>query len=104
MPADTPITNGAAHAGPAFGSVLDRLLGSDPAATARDTIDDAKTQLTTAKNTAVATAKAHPVLSLLVLAGAVAAIGLLANPATRKAAIAGGLGLWKTFGSKVPLS
>jgi hypothetical protein len=54
-----------------------------------------------APKTLLASAKAHPVLSVLAVAGGIAGLVLLANPATRKAAIAGGLTLWKTYGGKL---
>lgn len=42
----------------------------------------------------LATARAHPVLSIAALIGGVAALGLLANPAGRRLALAAAPGAW----------
>lgn len=117
MPAQGPAyvpnqyTNGrAANDGGALG-FLDRFFGADTreavvekAQDARDIAiaktRDARAKASAAGNSVVATARAHPVLAALTVVGGLAAIGLLANPATRRAAIAGGTALWGKYGGK----
>jgi hypothetical protein len=106
-----PQSNGAANdSGGAFG-FLDRFFGPDTreavvekAQGARAMVagkaQDARANLSVARTNLVATAKAHPVLAVLTVVGGIAAIGLLANPATRRAAVAGGTALWGKYGHK----
>ena len=94
----TQFTNGAANdsAGPL--GFLDRFFGADTRETVREKAQDARTlvaekaqdaraNLSVAGNSLAATAKAHPVLAALTVVGGIAAIGLLANPATAPPAI-----------------
>ncbi len=92
-------------------SFLDRFFGPDTRAAvaetaldARDrvveTAQDARANLSVAGTSLAATARAHPLLAVLTVVGGIAAIGLLANPATRRAAIAGGAALWSKYGHK----
>lgn len=105
-------TNGAAanDGGGALG-FLDRFFGADTreavvekAGEARAIVaekaQEARAKAVVAGDSLVATAKAHPVLTVLTVVGGIAAIGLLANPATRRAAIAGGTALWGKYGDK----
>ena len=92
-------------------SFLDRFFGADTRETVREKAEearilvaektqDARANLSVAGANLVATARAHPVLAALTVVGGIAAIGLLANPATRRAAIAGGTALWSRYGQK----
>jgi hypothetical protein len=101
----------AANDGGALG-FLDRLFGPDTRQTVVDKAQDARAivaekaqdaraNLSVAGGNLAATARAHPVLAVLTVVGGIAAIGLLANPATRRAAIAGGTMLWSKYGSKL---
>lgn len=111
-PAHVPAQpNGAANdSGGALG-FLDRFFGPDTrgALTEKaldvrdqviDTAQDARANLSVAGTSLAATARAHPVLAVLTVVGGIAVIGLLANPATRRAAIAGGTALWSKYGRK----
>lgn len=96
--------------GGAFG-FLDRFFGADTrevvaekAGEARalvaETAQDVRAKASVASGNLAATARAHPLLTVLTVVGGIAAIGLLANPATRRAAIAGGSALWGRYGGK----
>ncbi len=106
-------TNGAANDSVRPLGFLDRFFGADTreavtgkALDARDrvveTAQDARANLSVAGTNLAATARAHPVLAVLTVVGGIAAIGLLANPATRRAAIAGGTALWSKYGDRLP--
>lgn len=107
-----PLADGhAANDGGGALGFLDRFFGADTreavVSKAQDARDlavagtrKARARATVAGNSVVATARAHPVLAVLTVVGGLAAIGLLANPATRRAAIAGGTALWGKYGDK----
>ena len=108
----TQITDGAAASDGSALGLLDRFFGPDTRETVREKAQEARTlvaekaqdaraNLSVAGSTLAATARAHPVLAVLTVVGGIAAIGLLANPATRRAAIAGGTMLWSKYGSKL---
>lgn len=109
----TQFTDGAANDGGRTFGFLDRFFGADTRETviekAQDAralvtekAQDARASLTTGGAKLAATARAHPVLTILTLVGGAVAIGLLANPASRRAAIAGGTALWSKYGDKLP--
>ncbi|MDB5469723.1 MAG: hypothetical protein JWR84_1283 [Caulobacter sp.] len=105
--------DGAANdSGGAF-SFLDRFFGAgareavtekalDARAAVAGRAQDARANLSAAGTNLAATARAHPVLAVLTVVGGIAAIALLANPATRRAAIAGGTALWGKYGDRLP--
>jgi hypothetical protein len=106
MASQNPITTAAngvdSNIGPAVSELIDRVMGSDSVGRMREKAKEAKTSLTEAGATAVETAKARPVVSILSLIGGLALIGLLAHPTSRKAAIDGGRTLMKGLGQKMP--
>ncbi|HYE44562.1 MAG TPA: hypothetical protein VEA44_02190 [Caulobacter sp.] len=99
--ADLTRPNGAANEAP-LGGFLDRFFGGEQATAMKEDLKDraleARDTLKTAKTSLMASARAHPLLAIAAVVGGIAAIGLLANPATRRAAIAGGAGLWGKYG------
>ncbi|NBB16786.1 hypothetical protein GVN21_15585 [Caulobacter sp. SLTY] len=94
--------NGAANNSTSLSGFIERFFGSDQAVAIKEDLKgravEARDNLNLARTNAVATAKAHPLLTAALVVGGIAAIGLLANPATRRAAIAGGTGLWGKYG------
>jgi hypothetical protein len=100
-PPSTGYTNGVANTAPPQ-SFIERIFGSDQAVALKDDLKDraieARDNLSLARTNVVAGAKAHPLLTAAAVIGGIAAIGLLANPATRRAAVAGGAGLWSKYG------
>lgn len=104
--------NGAANDSSGALGFLDRFFGpdtreavaekaQDARALVSEKAQDARAKLSVAGSQLVATARAHPVLTALTLVGGIAVIGLLANPASRRAAIAGGTALWSKYGDRL---
>ncbi len=92
-------------------SFLDRVFGVDTREVVTEKADEARAlvtekaqearaKATLARYNLAAAARTHPVLTGLAVIGGIAVIGLLANPATRRAAIAGGSTLWGKYGAK----
>lgn len=97
--------NGAATDNSSLSGFIERFFGSDQAVAIKEDLKgravEARENLNVARTNAVATAKAHPLLTAALVVGGIAAIGLLANPATRRATIAGGAGLWSKYGHRL---